>query len=59
MSKQPEDKATLRKQLDELRKSLEDFESDITLDEAARTQISKAAWETVEKLERQLTEIPD
>lgn len=59
MAKQPEDKTTLREQLDELRKSLEDFESDITLDEAARKKISKAAWETVEVLEKKLTEMPD
>lgn len=58
MSKQPEDKETLRKQLDDLKKNLEDFESDKSLDQTARKQIADAARETVRIIEEKIEELP-
>ena len=58
MTQPPEDKATLQKQLADLKKYLEDFESDISLDRDARKQIAAAAWETVELLEKKIAELP-
>lgn len=58
MTKPPEDKETLQKQLADLKRNLEDFESDVTLDEDARKQIAAAAWETVGLLERKIEELP-
>jgi len=58
MSKQPEDKETLRKQLDELIKNVEDFEADKSLDADARKQIVTAAREAIKVLEEKLAEMP-